>query len=140
MDPVTALVTALAAGAAAAAKDTTAQIVKDAYQGLKKLVEPRLSSFAGLDEKPESATARISAAKEASEKGLAEDEEIFSKVRELAAALAKHSPESLPADIRLEDIDAIGNFRLTDNEGTLAVQRVRTKGDFELSGHRLPKA
>jgi len=38
MDPVSLVVAALAAGAAAAAKDTAAQVVKDAYEGLKSLV------------------------------------------------------------------------------------------------------
>jgi hypothetical protein len=43
MDPVTMILTALAAGAAAAAKDTASQAVKDAYQGLKTLVQKRFA-------------------------------------------------------------------------------------------------
>ena len=38
MEPVTLIVGALAAGAAAAAKDTASQAVKDAYGGLKSLI------------------------------------------------------------------------------------------------------
>jgi len=44
MDPVSIILVALAAGAAAAAKDTASQAVKDAYAGLKALVKKR---FAG---------------------------------------------------------------------------------------------
>jgi hypothetical protein len=44
MDPVTLILTALAAGAAAGAKDTASAAVKDAYEGLKALVKNR---FAG---------------------------------------------------------------------------------------------
>ena len=44
MDPVTLIVTALAAGAASALQDGTAQAVKDAYARLKVLVKGR---FAG---------------------------------------------------------------------------------------------
>jgi type VI protein secretion system component VasK len=140
VEPVTALVTALAAGAAAAAQNTTAEIVKDAYRGLKKLVAPRLSSLAGLAERPESKEARDLVAKEAMEKHLAEDENVLAQVRELAATLAEHSRENLPPDILLEDIEAIANIRLSDNEGTLLARRMRTEGSFELSGHRIPKA
>ena len=45
MDPVTLIVTALAAGAASALQDGTAEAVKDAYARLKALVKKR---FAGL--------------------------------------------------------------------------------------------
>lgn len=42
VDPVTLIATALAAGAAAGAKDTASSVVKDAYNGLKGLVQRRL--------------------------------------------------------------------------------------------------
>jgi len=44
MDPVTLILTALAAGAALGVKDAASAAVKDAYQGLKALVKKR---FAG---------------------------------------------------------------------------------------------
>ena len=44
MDPTTLIVTALAAGASAAAKDMASQAVKSAYQGLKALIQRK---FAG---------------------------------------------------------------------------------------------
>ena len=44
MDPVTLIVTALAAGAASALQDGTAAAVKDAYVRLKVLVKKRLAS------------------------------------------------------------------------------------------------
>ena len=47
MDPVTVIVSALVAGVAAAAKDTASQAVKDAYSGLKALIQKR---FAGKPE------------------------------------------------------------------------------------------
>ncbi len=43
MDPVTLILSALAAGAAAAAKDTTALAVKDAYYELKAVIKKRFS-------------------------------------------------------------------------------------------------
>jgi len=42
MDPTTVILTALTSGAAAAAKDTAAQAVKDAYAALKSLITKHL--------------------------------------------------------------------------------------------------
>jgi hypothetical protein len=44
MDPVTAIVTALASGAAAVAKETAAEAIKDAYHGLRAMIQRK---FAG---------------------------------------------------------------------------------------------
>jgi hypothetical protein len=41
MDPVTLIVSALVAGAASAAQDTASDVVKDAYSGLKTLLQRR---------------------------------------------------------------------------------------------------
>lgn len=43
MDPVTLIVTALAAGAALGLKDTASGVVKDAYASLKTLAKKRLA-------------------------------------------------------------------------------------------------
>ena len=43
MDPITLIIGALAAGATAAAKDTASQAVKDAYAGLKTLIQRRFA-------------------------------------------------------------------------------------------------
>ena len=45
MDPITLIVAALAAGAAAGLGDTASQAIKDAYAGLKGLIKRR---FAGM--------------------------------------------------------------------------------------------
>jgi hypothetical protein len=51
MEPTSLILAALAAGAAAAAKDTASQAIKDAYAGLKALVQKRFA------DKPEAETA-----------------------------------------------------------------------------------
>ena len=43
MEPLSLIVAALLAGAAAAAKDTTSTAIKDGYQGLKVLIERKLA-------------------------------------------------------------------------------------------------
>jgi hypothetical protein len=49
MDPITLIVTALAAGAALGAQDTASAMVKDAYAGLKALVRKRLGGGPGAE-------------------------------------------------------------------------------------------
>ncbi len=44
MDPVSMIVAALAAGATEATKDTVSQVVKDAYAGLKALIQSRFAN------------------------------------------------------------------------------------------------
>lgn len=41
MDPISLIIAALGAGAAAAAKDTAGKAVKDTYEGLKKLIKKK---------------------------------------------------------------------------------------------------
>jgi len=49
MDPITLIVTALAAGAALGVQDTASAMVKDAYAGLKALVRRRLGGDPGAE-------------------------------------------------------------------------------------------
>lgn len=88
MEPVTLIVSALVAGASAAAKDTAGQAIKDAYQGLKSLLQKR---FAGQP-KAEAALAEHEQDPETYEKPLqkaltetnaADDEAIRQKAQEL---------------------------------------------------------
>lgn len=44
MDPITLIITALVAGASAAAKDTASQAIKDAYAGLKAIIQKRFAA------------------------------------------------------------------------------------------------
>ena len=49
MDPITLIVTALAAGAALGVKDTASAMVTDAYAGVKALVKKRLGEGPGAE-------------------------------------------------------------------------------------------
>jgi hypothetical protein len=84
MDPVTLIVAALAAGAAAGMGDTASQAIKDAYAGLKALLKRR---FAG-NAKAEETLADHEADPETYEKPLA---------KQLEAAGAQADPEILEA-------------------------------------------
>lgn len=84
MDPVTLIVAALAAGAAAGMGDTASQPIKDAYAGLKALIKRR---FAG-NAKAEETLADHEADPETYEKPLA---------KQLEAAGAPDDPEIVRA-------------------------------------------
>lgn len=60
MDPITMIVSAIALGAAAGLKPTAEQAVKDAYAGLKALIQLKYAnvSLAPLEEAPESEARR----------------------------------------------------------------------------------
>ncbi|MEO8417860.1 MAG: hypothetical protein ABI475_03960 [Methylophilaceae bacterium] len=60
MDPITLILSALVAGATAAAKETATEAVKDAYHGLKALIQSKFSGrpdaesvLSGYEKKPE---------------------------------------------------------------------------------------
>ena len=72
VDPITIIVTALATGAAAGLKPTAAQAVKDAYAGLKSLIQRKLGTTASVDaleSKPDSETKQSSVAEDLADTG-----------------------------------------------------------------------
>ena len=69
MDPITIIVSALAAGAAAGLKPKAEQAVKDAYNGLKALILHKYGKLSvdALEQKPESKAKRSSVAEDLSD-------------------------------------------------------------------------
>jgi hypothetical protein len=99
MDPISLIVAALIAGASTGLKDTATDAVKDAYNGLKGLLQRKFGShppvaqaLAEVDQSPE-------AAGEALKVGLAgtgADQDV-DLVRAAQALLAEHDPEGTAA-------------------------------------------
>ena len=97
MGPLTVIISALTAGAAASAKDVVAQVVKDGYAGLKTLVVRRFgqkgdveAALEGVEKKPDS-EARQAVLKEELEKaGAAQDAEVVRQAQALLAVLQEH--------------------------------------------------
>jgi hypothetical protein len=101
MDPVslTAITTAIAAGAAASVKDTAAAAVKDAYASLKALIRRKYAAvdLTAVEKKPDSETKRASLQEDLADAGAAGDAELRQLAQALADAVAKHAPEAGPA-------------------------------------------
>jgi hypothetical protein len=90
MDPVSLIVAALAAGASSALKDTAAEAVKDAYNGLKSLLKRKLgdrpAAQVALDKHEESPEVwEKPLQEEIKQSGVADDEEIIKTAQRLMA-------------------------------------------------------
>ncbi len=95
MEPISLILSALIAGATAAAKDTATQAVKDAYAGLKTLIQKKLggradaeSVLSGYEKKPEVWQAPVQDALQ--EAAADKDEQI---VKAAQAIMAQVDPE-----------------------------------------------
>lgn len=101
MDPLSIIVTALAAGAAEAAKPAAAQAVKDAYAGLKALILRKFGQLGtplqGVEEKPTSEARQAALKAELGEAGAERDAELRAVLDALVQALRQHAPQSIPA-------------------------------------------
>lgn len=124
MEPVTLIVTALAAGAAVAAKDVAKDAVTDAYQGLKTLIVDRYEKAkTGVDliEQNPTSEARQLAAKEVlEESGATKDQEVVEAAK---AVMEKAEPEKA----------AKGAFTLTvgrDSYGAIQGNQGDVKQEF----------
>lgn len=107
MDPISIIVMALVTGAATALKPTTEQAIKDAYAGLKGLIQRKFGrvNVTVLETDPASKM-RQGVIKEDLEKaGAAQDEELLRTAKALLDAIQTHAPNVPTAvGIDLEDI------------------------------------
>lgn len=136
MEPITisAIVAALAAGAAAAAKDTASSAIKDAYVGLKELIKRRFAASEALQVVVEKHEEKPDAWKAALEETLAElkadkDPEITDCTRSLLDAVAKARPnkrvETNTATASGRGVAAAGNSVAAGRDAVVSGYRKR---------------
>jgi hypothetical protein len=108
VDPVSLIVMALAAGAAAGLKPTAEAAVKDAYAGLKTFIRNRYShvDLAPVEEKPASEAKRASLAEDLEEAGAAEDGELLKLAQSLVELLRSYDVDATPIGVDLERVNA----------------------------------
>ncbi len=127
MDPITLIVTAVAIGAAAGLKPTAEQAVKDAYAGLKTLIQHKYRNVdVSLLESDPASDARKGVVREELEKTTADqDEELLRVARSVMQAVAKYAPESAAeVNIKLEDVKVAADVRIEDLMASGAGARV----------------
>lgn len=114
MDPVTLILGALTAGAAAALKDVVPQAIKDAYAGLKALVEKKFADkplaqqvLQAYESDPETYTKPLE--KDLKETGADQDEELLAMAQKVMALV-----EDMPGggEIISQSLSIRGNARV----------------------------
>lgn len=143
MDPVSAIVGAIAAGAMAAGKDVASQAIKDAYDALKEVLAKRFhrkAAVEAVEEAPDSASAREALGGALRETGADRDDDVMRLAEALAIALSELSAEKLGAasieigkvqgyrNAIVRDLSAAGTVKvngLTAQTGDAIVEQVR---------------
>lgn len=99
VDPLSILIGALVAGAAAAAQDVVPQAVKDAYAGLKSLIVGKFGSAPdleaatrGVEKKPDDPARQEVLKDELEGAGAARDAEVLHQAQALLALIRQHAP------------------------------------------------
>jgi len=121
MEPITLIITALVLGIATGLKPTAEQAVKDAYDGLKKLIQDKYNakaSLAALENKPDSEVKKESLKEDLTDAGADQDPEVLEKAETVLQAVQEHAPQAAAAiGVNLKDIEAafleIGRVRST---------------------------
>lgn len=137
VDPVSLIVAALAAGAAAGLKDSAAEAVKDAYAGIKTLIAStyRTVDLSPLEQKPESEAKRASLAEDLKDAGAEADAELLERAKQLVEAVRSHDAGAAAAvGVDLEEVTA-GMLRVgaVTSAGTgVRVRRSDFAGDIDI--------
>jgi hypothetical protein len=141
MDPLSAIVTALALGAATALKEVSAQGIKDAYEGLKALIRRKYAqvSLAQLEANPDSKARRDVVEEELTAAGAVHDEELLQHAKAILDAVQQQAPETAAAiGVDLQDVKGAA-LRIADVIASGAGVKVRKgefSGDIDISGVR----
>jgi hypothetical protein len=129
MDPVTLIVTALATGAAAAAKDIGGDAIKSAFNGLKGLIAKKFggkadveNAMAQVEQKPESAGRKETLKEELQAAGADQDQELLAQVQAFLKLLEEKGVSTGVSQ-------AIGTATATASEGGTAVGAIQVGGN-----------
>lgn len=138
MDPVSAIVGALIAGASAALKDTANQAIKDAYAGLKRLLKDTYSfaSVALIEKQPENITYQRAAEDELKGSNALQDNDVLQKAVDILNAIESSSEGEIEAwGVDVETIKAGRNVLLehiSGESGGLRAKSVEAENDITM--------
>lgn len=133
MDPITLIVAALAAGAAAALKPTAEQAIKDAYAGIKRMIQDRYADtrLDRLEQRPQSTAQQQALAEDLQDAGAAADADLLALAKHLVDALAASEQARQVAQAIGVDLTRIKAASLSISDVTATGPGVRVdQGDF----------
>jgi hypothetical protein len=141
MEPITAIVTALALGAAAGLKGTMEQLITDGYTALKMLIKrtfPRTSvSVDQLEQAPDSKARRAVVEEDLTQEGAAHNAEILTHTKALLDVIAQRVPHTAEIiGVSLKDITG-ASLRIADvlSSGSgVSVAGANIGGDLTIQG------
>lgn len=141
MEPVTsAIVAALVAGATAAASETASQAVRDAYAGLKRILQDgyKLASATLLETKPSEPSFQKAVEVELkSKQAIASDPAVLAQAQAVQKALKQEPLDQLAAwGVDIGKLDVAGDIiaeRISGTAGGFRAEELRAGGSVRLS-------
>jgi hypothetical protein len=141
MEPITAIVTALALGAAAGLKGTAEQLIKDAYTTLKTLITSKFpqarSSVDQLEHAPDSKARRAVVEEDLTKEGAGHSAELLQHAKALLDVIAQRAPHTAEViGVSLTDITS-ASLRIADvlSSGSgVSVKGADIGGDITIQG------
>jgi hypothetical protein len=137
MDPLTSLVTALAAGAAAALQSTVEQGVKDGYAALKGLIQRKYGqvNVDQLETNPSSKSRREVVEEDLAAAGADKDAEVLQQAQVLLEAIQRHAPQAAAAigvDLKQIEGASLAIRRVTAAGAGVKVEGAKLSGDITI--------
>lgn len=139
MDPITLIVTALATGAVAGLKPTAEKVVKDAYEGLKKIIvdkyERSKKTVPVLESDPASETGKAVVRESLEKEHAEEDEALLQQAQAVLQAIKAHEPEAASAaGVQIEDIEAGASVNVRDivSAGGFTAKNIKANEDVTI--------
>jgi hypothetical protein len=141
MDPISIIVAALAAGAAAGVKPAAEQAIKDAYQGIKGLIKRKYArvNIEVLEGGPASDARKAVVREDLEQTGAGQDEEVLRQAQVVLEAIRKYAPEAARAvGVTIEKVEA-GAISISDvhAEGAgVIIRDGKIQGPIDVRGVR----
>jgi hypothetical protein len=151
MDPISAVVAAVALGASDGVREASKKLVSDAYRALRSLIGRRYSSVTaeveGLEGEPEEELRRALLTKKLSQAGAGDDQELADLAQSVLAAVNDQAPDLPPSvgivlrrthvggDIEVDDVTVTGGSGVFTEDvqaaGSLRINGVAVQGPQE---------
>jgi len=137
MDPIGVIVSALASGAAAGLKPTAEKAIKDAYAGLKSMIQRKYSrvDLLPIENKPESQSKRESVAEDLVDAGATGDQELLDLAKVLIDAAARHDKATATViGVDLEEVKAayLDITKVTTSGAGVRVKKSEFEGGIDI--------